>query len=245
MEWQDHGLVLSTRRHGERDAILEVMSAAHGRHLGLVRGGRSSRHAPMLQPGNRLALTWRARLEDHLGHFTAEPLETRAGLVLSDQLALQAVTHLALLLRLLPERAPNAALYEAADGLCALLARPDLLAPAFVRFELMVLAHLGFGVDLSSCAATGQAHDLAYVSPRTGRAVSREAGAPWAAKMLKLPGFLVANWVAEPQARDALADGFALAGYFLERHLFEPRALARGGERAHFVALLMARQPEG
>lgn len=241
MEWQDHGLVLSTRRHGERDAILEVMTAEHGRHLGLVRGGRSSRQAPGLQPGNRVQLTWRARLEDHLGHFTAETLESRAGLVLTDALALQAVTHLALLMRLLPERSPHRAVYEAADAICALLPRPDLLGPVLVRFELLILSDLGFGLDLSACAATGSRENLVYVSPKSARAVSREAGEPWASRMLKLPEFLLVDGRIRPESRAALAEGFALTGYFLERHLFEPRGLDRAGGRAQMVAGLLLR----
>jgi DNA repair protein RecO (recombination protein O) len=155
MEWQDQGLVLSTRRHGERDAILEVMSAEHGRHLGLVRGGRSTRQVPALQPGNRVSLTWRARLEDHLGQFTAEPLESRAGIVLSDPVALHAVTHLGVLMRLLPERSPHRNVYEVADATCALLGKPGILAPVLIRFEIMILSELGFGLDLTQCAATG------------------------------------------------------------------------------------------
>lgn len=245
MEWQDQGLVLSTRRHGERDAILEVMTAEHGRHLGMVRGGRSSRQAPGLQPGNRVQLTWRARLEDHLGHFISETLESRAGLVLSDALALQVVTHLALLVRLLPERAPHPAIYEAADAICALLGRPDLLGPVLVRFELLILSELGFGLDLSSCAATGLRENLVYVSPKSGRAVSAEAGQPWAARLLGLPAFLLGDGRPRPEAGGAIAEGFGLTGYFLERHLFEPRGLDHAGGRAQLIANLLSRLRNG
>lgn len=245
MEWQDQGLVLSTRRHGERDAILEVLTAEHGRHLGLVRGGRSSRQAPALQPGNRVQLAWRARLEDHLGHFTAETLESRAGLVLTDALALQAVTHLALLIRLLPERSPHRAIFEAADAICALLGRTDLLGPVLVRFELLILSDLGFGLDLSCCAATGTDEDLVYVSPKSGRAVSAEAGRLWADKMLKLPGFLLGDPRPRSEPGDAVADGFALTGYFLERHFFEPRGLRHAGGRAQLIANLLSRLRNG
>jgi DNA repair protein RecO (recombination protein O) len=241
MEWQDQGLVLSSRRHGERDAILEVMTAGHGRHLGLVRGGRSSRQAPALQPGNRLQLTWRARLEDHLGHFTAEPLESRAGIVLSDALALHTVTHLGALLRLLPERSPHPAIYEASDAICALLANPELLAPVMIRFELMILSDLGFGLDLSECAATGARENLVYVSPKSGRAVSAAAGAPWAGKLLALPAFIRAPASATPVSAEAVAGGFRLSGYFLERHLLEPRGIAPQTSRVQMVAGLLTR----
>jgi DNA repair protein RecO (recombination protein O) len=241
MEWQDEGLVLSARRHGERDAIVEVMTAGHGRHLGLVRGGRSPRQAPVLQPGNRVALTWRARLEEHLGQFTAETLQSRAGLVLADQLGLHAVTHLGLLLRLLPERDPHPDVYSAADGLMGLLARPDLFAPAFVRFELLILAELGFGIDLAACALTGGTADLAYVSPKTGRAVSREAGAPWAEKLLALPNFLRAGAPLQSEPVAAVEAGFRLAGHFLDRHLVVPRGLSRQSIRPDMVAKLLER----
>ncbi|MCA3598890.1 MAG: DNA repair protein RecO [Methylobacterium sp.] len=245
MEWRDEGLVLATRRHGERDSILEVMTEAHGRHLGLVRGGRSSRIAPMLQPGNRVLLVWRARLEEHLGQFTAETLEARAGQVLASPLALQAVNHLGTLLRLLPEREPHPQVYAAADGLCGLLGEPFLLAETLVRFELMILRELGFGVDLSECAATGQREDLIFVSPKSGRAVSRGAGEPYAPKLLALPGFLLAG-PSRPDETPAMAEllaGFRLSGFFLARHVFEPRALPPGAGRAAFLVLLEALPP--
>lgn len=241
MEWQDQGLVLSARRHGERDAILEVMTSAHGRHLGMVRGGRSQRQAPALQPGNRVQLTWRARLEDHLGQFVAEPLESRAGIVLSDPVALHAVTYLAMLLRLLPERAPHPHVYSAAEGACAFLAKPDILAPVLIRFELMVLSDLGFGLDLSQCAASGATDDLAYVSPKSGRAVSRIAGAPWATKLLPLPEFLVDAGPVVAAHRSDIEEGFRLTGYFIDRHLFDPRGLDYLATRSQLVAGLLAR----
>jgi DNA repair protein RecO (recombination protein O) len=240
MEWRDEGLVLATRRHGERDSILEVMTEAHGRHLGLVRGGRSSRLAPMLQPGNRVSLVWRARLEEHLGQFTAETLEARAGQVLASPMALHAVNHLGVLLRLLPEREPHEHAYAAADGLCGLFGEPRLLAETLVRFELLILRELGFGLDLSACAATGRRDELVYVSPKSGRAVSREAGEAYAGKLLPLPAFLHAgpSHPAGTPTLDHVLQGFRLSGFFMDRHVFEPRALAPSAGRAAFLALL-------
>ncbi|MCA0400466.1 MAG: DNA repair protein RecO [Proteobacteria bacterium] len=235
MEWQDQGVVISTRRHGERDAILEVMTPVHGRHLGLVRGGRSPRHAAVLQPGNRVALTWRARLEDHLGQFTAEMLESRAATVLAGPFALHVMTHLALLVRQLPERSRHPSIYEAVDGLCGLLAHPTMIAPLLVRFELLVLSELGFGLDLAACAATGSREALCYVSPKSGRAVSREAGAPYHAKLLALPSFLLADNEEGAIPACDIAQGFALTGYFLDRHIFDPRGIRDRDARFRIV----------
>ncbi len=190
MEWRDEGLVLATRRHGERDSILEVMTEAHGRHLGLVRGGRSSRIAPMLQPGNRVSLVWRARLEEHLGQFTAETLEARAGQVLASPLALHAVNHLACSCASCPSvNRMSRSMLPRMDS-AAFWRTKALLAETLVRFELMILRELGFGLDLEECAATGMRDELVFVSPKSGRAVSREAGEPYAPKLLPLPDFL-------------------------------------------------------
>ena len=241
MEWQDEGLVIGARRHGERDAILEVMTANHGRHLGPVRGGRSQRQSPNLQPGNRVTLTWRARLEDHLGQFTAEPLESRAGQVLVDPLALHVVSYLAMLLRLMPERAPHLNVYQAADGLCRVLAHPALLGAVLIRFEVMILAELGFGLDLVECAATGACSDLVYVSPKSGRAVSRTAGLPWAERLLPLPGFLLDETLLSAAERQDVADGFRLTGYFLDRHIFDPRGMGGHVPRDLAITTLMQR----
>lgn len=245
MEWRDVGLVLSARRHGERDCILEVMTEAHGRHLGLVRSGRSPRIAPMLQAGNRVSLVWRARLEDHLGTFTAETLEGRAGHILASPLALHGMAHLAQLIRLLPERDPHPAIYQVADAIATLSTEPLLLAASLVRFEALVLAELGFGLDLGTCAATGKSEDLVYVSPKSGRAVCREAGEPWANRMLSLPAFLVPQQEAielgvfakEITGQDLLA-GFELTGFFLRRHVFEPRGIVDQQARGALINLL-------
>lgn len=238
MEWQDEGLVLGSRRHGERDAILEVMTPRHGRHLGLVRGGRSPRLSAVLQPGNRVALVWRARLEDHLGNFSAEILQSRAASIMNDALALHAIAHLALLLRLLPERAPHPEAHDAADALCALIGEPLLLAQMLVRFEALMLAELGFGLDLAECAGNGSREDLIYVSPKSGRAVSREAGAPYADRLLALPAFLAPDFSGAHRAisREDILAGFALTGFFLERHVYAPRGQPPSQARAGFLA---------
>ena len=140
-------------------------------------------------------------------------------------------------MRLLPERDPHAGLYAVFEEVLDRLDDPVLAAPLVVRFELQLLSELGFGLDLEQCASTGTRADLIYVSPKSGRAVSREAGEPWADKMLRLPAFL-RDRDAQPAGRD-LDDGFALTGFFLARHVLEPRGLALSDERAHFIAAIL------
>jgi len=179
MEWTDDGIVLGTRKHGEANAIVELLTRAHGRHLGLVRGGSASRLRPVLQPGNVLQVVWRARLDEHLGYYTVDALDLRAGKLIGAAHAVYAVTHLAALVRLLPERDPHESTYEALDVIFDHLDDPLDAAARTVRFELDMLSELGFGLDLSSCAATGTTDDLVYVSPKSGRAVSRTGGDLW------------------------------------------------------------------
>ena len=235
MEWTDIGIVLGARRHGEANAILELMTREHGRHLGLVRGGAGTRLRPVLQPGNSVMATWRARLEEHLGYFTVEGVDLRAAAFLPAAHALYGVTHLAALTRLLPERDPHESVYEALDALLDRLGDAVTVAAPVARFELQLLAELGFGLDLSSCAATGALGDLVYVSPKSGRAVSREAGEPWRERLLALPAFLAADDAATPSPED-LAAAFALTGFFLGRHLYEPRGEKLPEARAQFIA---------
>jgi len=237
MHWTDEGIVIGVKRHGEANAILELMTREHGRHLGLVRGGFGSRLKPVLQPGNTLSAAWRARLDEHLGNYTVEAVNLRAANFFGASHAVYGVTHLAALMRLLPERDPHAGLYAEFGGVLDRLDDAVIAAPMVVRFELQVLAELGFGLDLEQCASTGVRAELIYVSPKSGRAVSRAAGEPWADKMLRLPAFL-RDPAAGPAGSD-VADGFALTGYFLERHVLEPRGLTLSDERAHFIAALL------
>ncbi len=236
MQWTDEGIVLGVRRHGEASGILELMTREHGRHLGLVRGAFGSRLKPVLQPGNAVSATWRARLDEHLGNYAVEGVNLRAANFFASSHAVFGVSHLAALMRLLPERDPHETLYGALDELLDRLDDPARAAPMLVRFELRLLAELGFGLDLAQCAATGDVAELDYVSPKSGRAVSRGAGAPYADRMLRLPAFLRDD-TALPAGQD-LTDGFALTGYFLSRHVLEPRGLALADERAHFIAAL-------
>ncbi|HWP25539.1 MAG TPA: DNA repair protein RecO [Xanthobacteraceae bacterium] len=233
MEWTDEAIVLGNRRHGEAHAILELMTHDHGRHLGLVRGGTSARLRPALQPGNVVRATWRARLDDHLGHYTIEVLTVHAASSPAKSHVLYGVTHLAALCRLLPERDPHPVVYEALRDALDRLQDAAAGAAAIVRFELRLLAELGFGLDLASCAATGQTTDLRYISPKTGRAVSGQAGEPWRERLFPLPEFLAAD--VQPTHGD-IANGFALTGFFLRRHVLDPRGLHFAEARGRFIA---------
>jgi DNA repair protein RecO (recombination protein O) len=241
MQWADEGIVLGTRKHGEANAILELMTPAHGRHLGLVRGGAGSRLRPVLQPGNSVNAVWRARLDEHLGHYTVEGLHLRTAALLGAPHAVHGITHLAALVRLLPERDPHPSIYAALAAMLDHLHEAGAIGPDVVRFELQLLAELGFGLALDECAATGRSDDLVYVSPKSGRAVSREAGEPWRDKLLRLPPFLVGD-DAEPSAAD-LSDGFALTGLFLTRHVLEQRGLALSDARQNFIAAVLRALP--
>lgn len=240
MEWVSEALLIGLRPHGETSAVIEVMTPELGRHLGLVKGGRSRRMQPVLQAGNSLTVTWRARLETHLGLITVELETARAARLMESVAGLYGVQIIAGHLRLLAEREAHPGLYRAAvtalDHLDGLLQSAALIA----RFELMLLDELGFGLDLSCCAATGRSDDLAYVSPKSARAVSREAGAPYAERLLKLPAFLrAASAESSPDIDDVLA-ALKLTGFFLDRHVAGPRAIELPVARGQLIGKLMA-----
>lgn len=224
MEWSDDGIVLSVRAYGETSAIVEALTRAHGRHLGLVHGGASRKSKATLQPGNSLQLGWRARLNEQLGTYHAELIRSRAGAVLEHRDALAGLNAFtAIASAVLPEREPHASVYEAAVLLLDAIAGQDFAhwAPLYVRWEAGLLDELGFGLDLTHCAATGATDDLAYVSPRSGRAVSRKGGAAYAERLLKLPVFLLGSQNAEPSAADILA-GLRLTSFFLLDRVLQP-----------------------
>lgn len=236
MEWIDDGIVLGVRRHGETSAIVELLTCAHGRHLGLVRGGAGRRLRPLLQPGNSVHAVWRARLDEHLGTYTLDGLRLRAASLLEVPHGAYGVTHLAALARLLPERDPHGMIYDLLEATLERFTHPTEAAVQLVRFELAILGELGFGLELSVCAATGTQEDLVYVSPKSGGAVSRLAGEPWADRLLKLPAFLRGDDINANMSEQDLRDGFALTGLFLLRHVLEPRGLTHSDARAGFIA---------
>jgi DNA repair protein RecO (recombination protein O) len=243
MEWIDDGIVLGVRRHGESSAIVELLTRGHGRHLGLVRGGASSRMRPLLQPGNSVRAVWRARLDEHLGTYAIEGTRLRAAGLLASSHAVYGVTHLAALARLLPERDPHEGIYEMLARTLDDFEDAGGAAVHLVRFELAMLSELGFGLDLENCAATGETTDLAYVSPKSGGAVSRGAGEAWRDRLLRLPPFLRQS---EEGANDwsdqDLQDGFQLTGLFLLRHVLEPRGHGHSDAREGFINAVLRKR---
>ncbi len=216
MEWSDQGLVLSVNQHGESSAIVQLLTRTHGRHAGLVRGGASRAQRGTLQAGNKVRATWRGRLAEHLGSYTVESDIAYAAGLLDSPIALEALnTVCALTLTLLPEHEPHEAIFDGLDLVLDALQQEDVWPALMVRWEVGFLQELGFGLDLETCAVTGQRHDLTHVSPRTGRAVSRAAAAPYKERLLRLPAFLTNNETTSLEPDDLL-DGFRLSGYFLE-----------------------------
>lgn len=235
MDWNDHGIVLSARRHGESSMILSILTEAHGRHAGLMHGGQSRRRRGVLEPGNLVAATWRARLEEHLGTYTVELVTGYAARILDHADRLSALTAIcAMLDTSLAERELHPGLFGDTLQLIDGLEREDFAA-RYVRWEIDLLSELGYGLDLSSCAATGVVDDLIYVSPRSGQAVSRDAGAPYRDKLLPLPDFLKGE--GQPNAGDVL-DGLRLAGYFLDRHVLLPQDRRLPDARERFAAMI-------
>ena len=215
-EWRDQGILLSARKHGETSAILEVFTPDRGRHVGVVRGGTSRRLAPVLQPGAQLDVTWRARLEEHMGAFTVEPVRSRAAVAMGDRLALTGLGAVTSLLSFcLPEREPHLSLYRRTEALLDMLGE-DVWPLAYLQWELRLLEEMGYALDLGSCAVTGATEGLAYVSPRTGRAVSREGAGDWAARLLPLPAVLRGQGEGAPAD---VVEGLRVTGHFLDAHL--------------------------
>ncbi len=240
MEWSDTGIVLSARRHGENAAVVSLLTERHGRHAGLVHGARGRRARGLYQPGNTLTARWQARLAEHLGRYTCELVRARASLVLDDPPRLAALAAIcALTEATLPERLPYPQVYGATGRLLDTLEASERWAEAVVHWELALLSELGFGLDLSACAASGSVEDLAYVSPRSGRAVSREAAAPYAEKLLPLPPFLL-----RPRGDDATATavvaGLRLTGWFFEKHVFGGQGGRMPAARERFIDRLQA-----
>jgi DNA repair protein RecO (recombination protein O) len=238
MQWIDEGVILSVRPHGETAAVAEVFTRDHGRHLGLVYGGRSRKLRPVLQTGNHVDVVWKARLQEHLGQLALEPRKGYGIAAMDDPAALAGLQSMCALTRLLAEREAHPNLFEVTLFVLGFLDDPTVWPALLVRWELALLGELGFGLDLSSCAATGRNDELIYVSPKSGRAVSASAGEPYRDRLLNLPGFLRGRTSGGVTARD-LAAGLALTGHFLESRVLVPREASLPEPRQRLVDLLM------
>jgi DNA repair protein RecO (recombination protein O) len=220
MEWRDEGILLTSRRHGESAAIIEAFTSAHGRHAGMVRGGAGRRMTPVLQPGAILSLDWSARLEEHLGAFRVDPIRSNTAHLMADRAALAALGSItSLISAALPEREANPSLYARTLDLVDALGRTPNWPARYALWEIALLSEIGFGLDLSRCAANGTTDDLIYVSPKSGCAVSRAGGAPWADRLLPLPAFLRDGAGAEPACPEQITQALRLTGHFLEARL--------------------------
>jgi DNA repair protein RecO (recombination protein O) len=235
MQWSDEAIILSVRPHGETAAVVELWTRNHGRHLGLVHGGRSRKLRPILQTGNHVDATWRARLADQLGHVSLELRRGFAAESMENPAALSALTSLTALTRLLPERDPHPNLYEITLFVLGFLDDMSVWPALLVRWELALLEELGFGLDLTHCASTGSNDQLIYVSPKSGRAVSASAGDPYRDRMLTLPQFLTKQRTGSVTTRDVI-EGLALTGHFLETRVLLPRGDKLPDARARMMA---------
>ena len=232
MEWKDEGIILNVRRHGESSALVDIFTRYHGRHAGLVRSARSQANRSLLQPGNQVQAVWRARLEEHLGNWSLDGVKLRAAHLMESRERLNLASCIFSLASLIPERDPHEDIAVAIDYLLGRLDEGASIIEEYVRFELMVLQTLGFGLDLSACAATGRNDSLAYVSPKSGRAVSLSAGEPYKDRLLRLPPFLLHLEAANDEQ---VLQGLRLTGFFLRCHVYEPRNLSEPEARARVV----------
>ena len=236
MDWNDQGIVLASRPHGETGLVVNLLTHAHGRHAGFVPGGISRRSAPIWQAGNVVEVNWRARLAEQLGNYSGELREPHAARAMDSAAELAGLSSACSVIdEALPEREPHPAMYEGFHAFLGVLGHSGWPA-IYVRLELGLLQELGFGLDLEKCAATGVTEDLAYVSPKTGRAVSRDAAGPYREKLLPLPAFL--STAGAPADDAAVRQGLDLTGFFLERHVFWPHNKPLPPARARLIESL-------
>jgi DNA repair protein RecO (recombination protein O) len=239
MQWTDHAIVLSARKQGEHSAVIRVLSPSHGVYAGVMRGVHSKRHRGTIAPGNMVSATWQARLPEQLGLFVCELLEPAAALIMDDAAKLLALSSAcAMVEATLPERHPYARLFTFFHAFLGTLKEQDDWAQAYVQLELELLSETGFGLDLTACAASGTTQDLLYVSPRSGRAVSQQAGEPYKDKLLTLPAFLQAGNRRNYVDNADILEGLQLTGYFLNHWLLTPHKQALPTARSQLMALL-------
>ena len=239
MNWSDEAIILSVRPHGETSAVVELLTREHGRHLGLVHGGRSRKARPVLQTGNHVDVKWTARLQEHLGTVTVEPRRAYGAEAMEDAAALTGLLSLTALARFVPERDPHPGLFEITLFVLGFLDDASVWPALMIRWEMALLDDLGFGLDLTECASSGVKEELIYVSPRSGRAVSRSAGEPYKARLLALPNFLKPGAKGDVTAAD-LAAGFALTAHFIDARILQPRAATMPEPRLRLAAMVQS-----
>ena len=235
MEWQDNGIVLSLKNYGERSGLLEVLTLEHGRHLGIVRDIRSQYRKGSLQAGNTLQLNWRARISEHLGSFTFDVVESRAAKIMNNKLALVGLQTLVAYTNILPERESVGSLYKALSIVLDSMSSNNDWLELLIKWEMGFLAELGFGIDISKCVVSLETDNLIYVSPKSGKAVSKQIGNPYKDKLLKLPSFLIDN--KKPSKIDVI-NGFLLTGFFLNKDVYEPLGLKMPNSRDRIVTMV-------
>jgi DNA repair protein RecO (recombination protein O) len=236
MEWKDRAVVLGSRPHGETGLVVSLLTRDHGRHAGFIHGGVSRKARPIWQPGNVVDVEWRARLAEQLGNFTGELRAPHAARALDDAVELAGLAAAcAVVDAALPEREPHPAIFDGFQAFLAALGHTGWPL-IYVKLEIGLLQELGFGLDLAKCAVSGASEDLAYVSPKTGRAVSRTAAEPYRERLLALPAFLSTGRL--PEDDDELRQGLDLTGYFLERHVFWPHNKPLPPARSRFKEAL-------
>jgi len=243
MEWRSVGILLATRKHGETSLIIDTFCPGQGRYMGVVKGGASRKFAPILQVGAQLDLTWRARLQDHLGSFKVELVRARTVHAMGDRILAAGLTSVSKILsRVLPERQAYDNFYRTTEDLLDLLNQPNIWPMAYLRWELELLTVLGYGLDLSKCAVSGSTEKLRYVSPRTGRAISEQAAGEWVSKLLHLPSIILKG----SGNSDSIIDGLKLTGYFLTKKVFNELSVRSPvSERQRFVDLLSQKASSG
>ncbi len=239
MQWQDEAIILSARKFGEGSAIVTLLASEHGVCSGMVRSVSGKKNRAIYQVGNKVDVTWRGRLAEQLGGFSAEVVKAYSSLVLQNNIQLMALCSACYLVeKCLPEREPHPHMYQLLLQLLHAIAHDENWLPFYVQFELELLQELGFGLDLSECAATGELEELVYVSPKSGRAVSKAAGEPYRTKMLALPPFLLENEENDAITMLEIKNGLALTGYFLNKYVYMPHGWELPDVRARLATAI-------
>jgi len=226
MHWNDPAIVLGSKKYGESAAVVCLLTQSHGLYKGLVRSMNGKAARGIFQTGNFIDAKWSGRLPEHLGNFSAELTKPNAALLLSDSVKLTALGAICSLLEMtLPERDQCPDIYDRLYNFIEIMCQSDSWQYEYVILELELLTHLGFGLDLSECAATGATEDLVYLSPKSGRAVSRKAGEPYKSKLFLLPEYFITGEINEKTEGNAL-NGLDICAYFLEKYVLKPHNAA-------------------